>query len=214
MAFYCRGVPAVAVGVIAAFYLADYPSEAVWLPKEDRSAIVSELAAEHVSKRRLGLVKFRDAFKESRLLLLLAGYFFYIMAIVTNTLWMPTFIQRLSHLPAPTVARLVMIPAAAGVLGLLVNSWNSDKSGERKWHTVVPIVCAGFCYMLISVATNNFSVVMLLFTSYYFFATGAFASLWAIPTTFLSHTTAAAAFGLINSVGQMGGSSAPRLLDI
>ncbi len=203
--FILEGVPAVVLDVIAVFYLADRPSHAAWLSIDERSAIVSELAAEHAHKTRLGLVRFWDACKDARFLLLVAGYFFYVLAIVTNTLWMPTFMQRLSHLPPATVARLVMIPAAAGVVGLLLNSWSSDKSGERKWHTVVPIICGGFCYLLINVATRNFPTVVLLFTLYYFFATGAFASLWAIPTTFLSQTTAAAAFGLINSVGQMGG---------
>jgi len=210
--FVIEGVPAVVLGVIAAFYLADSPSEAGWLPKDERSAIVGELATEHASKFRLGLVRFWDTCKDTRLLLLLAGYFFYIMAIVTNTLWMPTFMQRLSHLPVATVSRLVMIPATAGVIGLLANSWSSDRLGERKWHTVIPIVCGGFCYALITVATRNFPAVVLLFTLYYFFATGAFASLWAIPTTFLSQTTAAAAFGLINSVGQMGGFFGPSVV--
>jgi len=37
-------------------------------------------------------------------------------------------------------------------------------------------------------------------------------SFWAIPTTFLSETTAAAAFGLINSVGQTGASFGPSIV--
>ena len=195
--FVIEGVPAVVAGAITVLYLSDRPSDGNWLTSAECSAIIADLNAEHALKNRLGLLTFWDACKDRRLLLLVAAYFFYVMAVVTNTLWMPTFMRRLSHLSPATLARLVMIPAAGGVLGLLVNSWSSDQSGERKWHTVVPIICGGFCYVLISVATNNFPAVVVLFTLYYFFATGAFASLWAIPTTFLSQTTAAAAFGLI-----------------
>jgi MFS transporter, ACS family, tartrate transporter len=115
---------------------------------------------------------------------------------------MPTFVQRFSNLPAATVARFVMIPALAGAVGLLLNSWSSDKSGERKWHTVIPIFCGGCFYLSISAVGRNFTVVLLLFVLYYLFTTAGFASLWAMPTTFLSRTTAAAAFGLINCIGQ------------
>jgi MFS transporter, ACS family, tartrate transporter len=210
--FVSEGVPAVVAGAITVFFLTERPSKATWLPEAERAAITSELAMEQVAKMRLGVVKFWDACKDARLLLLVTGYFFYIMTMVTNTLWMPTFIQRLSHLPAPTVARLMMLPAAAGIAGLLVNSWSSDKSGERKWHTVIPTLCGGFCYLCIPAFAGHIIIVVLLFTLYYCFATSAFASLWAMPTTFLSATTAAATFGLINSIGQMGGFFGPSIV--
>jgi MFS transporter, ACS family, tartrate transporter len=209
--FVIEGVPAVVLGVTTLFYLTERPAEAAWLPEAERSAIVSVLAAEQAAKRKSGLLRFWDACKDARLLLLVTGYFFYIMAVVTNTLWMPTFLQRLSHLPAAAVARLVMVPAAAGVVGLFITSWSSDRFAEHKWHTVIPIACGGLCYLLIGTGPATVPTVLLL-TLYYFFATAAFASLWAMPTTFLSEATAAAAFGLINSIGQMGGFFGPSIV--
>ncbi len=210
--FVVEGVPAVVLGVTTLFYLTDRPSEAAWLPEAERSAIVTALAAEHAAKTRLGLLRFWAACKDARLLLLVTGYFFYIMSVVTNTLWMPTFLQRLSHLPAAAVARLIMVPAAAGVAGLFINAWSSDRLAEHKWHTVIPIACGGLCYLLIGMRPATVPTVLLLFAFYYFFATAAFASLWAMPTTFLSEATAAAAFGLINSVGQMGAFFGPSIV--
>jgi len=35
-----------------------------------------------------------------------------------------------------------MLPASAGVTGLLINSWSSDRLDERKWHMVVPALCS------------------------------------------------------------------------
>jgi MFS family permease len=202
--FIIEGAPAVLAGAIALVYLTDRPREARWLSDAERSAIAGALACENSAKARGGPLRFRDACKDARLLLLVTGYFFYIMTVVTNSLWMPTFLQRLSDLPTAAVARLVMLPAAAGVAGLFLNSWSSDRSGERKWHTVIPVAFGGCCYLLIGIATGHFVLVVLLFTLYYFCATSAFPSLWAMPTTFLSETAAAAAFGLINSVGQTG----------
>ena len=210
--FIIEGFPAVLAGAITLVYLTDRPSEAKWLSDHERSAILSALARENIAKARGGCLRFWDACKDPRLLLIVMGYFFYIMAVVSNSLWMPTFLQRLSDLPTVAVARLVMLPAAAGVAGLFINSWSSDRSGEHKWHTVIPVVCAGCCYLLIGVVKEHFVIVVLLFTLYYFFATSAFPSLWAMPTTFLSETAAAAAFGLINSVGQTGAFLGPTIV--
>lgn len=210
--FIIEGVPAILAGAITVFYLTDRPSEANWLPDTERDAVTSEFATEQAANMRFGLVKLRDACKDARLVLLVTGYFFYVMTMVTSNLWMPTFMQRLSHLPAATVARIMMLPAGAAIIGLLVNSWSSDKSGERKWHTVIPTLCGGVCYLCILPSTGHFIIVVLLFTLFYCFATSAFASLWAMPTTFLSQTTAAVAFGLINSIGQMGSFFGPSIV--
>jgi sugar phosphate permease len=210
--FIVEGTPAVVAGAITLFYLTDWPSEARWLTDAERSSTMSVLAAEssaHAKHARLG---FWAACKDARLLLIVAGYFFYILAVVTNVFWMPTFLQRLSNLPVATVARFVMIPALAGALGLLLNSWSSDRSGEHKWHTVIPIFCGGCCYLGVGAVAGHFPLVVLLFTLYHLFSTAAFASLWAMPTTFLSKTTAAAAFGLINCIGQTGAFFGPSIV--
>jgi ACS family tartrate transporter-like MFS transporter len=144
--------------------------------------------------------------------LIVTGYFFYILAFVTNTFWMPTFLERLSSLPPATVARFVMLPAAAGVAGLLLNSWSADSSGEHKWHAVIPMLVGGSCYLAIGAFAGHFAAALLLFTLFYLFSTSAFPSIWAMPTMFLSETTAGAAFGLINSIGQAVGFFGPSIV--
>jgi MFS transporter, ACS family, tartrate transporter len=210
--FIVEGIPAVIVGVITFFYLTDHPSEASWLPEDERAVTITELTAERMAKTKGRRMSFWDACKDSRLLLLMTGYFFFLMSGITNTFWMPTFLQRLSNLPAPMVARLVMLPAFAGVVGLLINSWTSDRSGERKWHTVIPIFGAGCCYLLIEVSSGHLVLVLGLITLYYFFYQGVYPTFWAIPSTFLSDTTAAALFGLVASVGGVGAFIGPSIV--
>jgi MFS transporter, ACS family, tartrate transporter len=210
--FVVEGLPAVVLGAITLFYLTDYPAEAGWLPEAERAAIVSAIAGESVARAKHGSLGFGHAWRDSRLVLIATGYFFYILGLVTNTLWMPTFLQRLSNLPPATVARFVMLPAAAGVAGLLLNSWSADKSGEHKWHAVIPLLAGGCCYLAISVFAVRIAAALLLFTLFYLFTSAAFPSIWAMPTMFLSEATAAAAFGLINSIGQMGGFFGPSIV--
>lgn len=210
--FIAEGLPAVLLGVITLFYLTDYPAEAGWLPDAERAAIASALAGERAARAKHGRLGFREAGKDSRLLLLVTGYFLYILAMVTNAFWMPTFLERLSNLPPVTVTRFVMLPAAAGVAGLLLNSWSADNSGEHKWHAVIPMLAGGCCYLAIGVVAGHFAAALLLFTLFYLFCTSAFPSIWAMPTMFLSETTAAAAFGLINSIGLTGGFFGPSIV--
>jgi len=202
--FIVEGIPAIVFGGVTLIYLTDHPWEAKWLTEPERNSIVAELAAERAAKTGLRRVTFWDSCKDARLLLLLVGYFFYQMAVTSNTFWLPTFLQRLSGLPTTTVARIIMLPALAGLLGLLVNSWHSDSSGERKWHTAVPIFCAACCYSMISPASGHLVRVVLLFTLFNGFSVAAVPSLWSIPTMLLSDTTAAAVFGLITSFSQIG----------
>src|SRR2546429_1569211 len=57
---------------------------------------------------------------------------------------------RSTLFPYTTLFRsfLVLLPAIAGLFGLLINGWHSDKTGERRWHTVIPLGCVGISYLL------------------------------------------------------------------
>jgi len=106
------------------------------------------------------------------------------------------------------VALLVALPGVIGIAGMILNGWHSDKTGERRWHASIPLVCAGICYLLIGNGSNFTLAINLLvvgggiFFSYY-------PVFWSMPTMLLSETAAAACFGLINSVGHIGGFIGP-----
>jgi sugar phosphate permease len=127
-------------------------------------------------------------------------------------LWMPKMIQRLGSLSVVKSALLAGIPAIAGVPAMLFNGWHSDRTGERRWHTAVSrIVAAGALAML---AIFPVSVPMTLGLLAVALA-GIYAGnppLWAIPSSFLGPTAAAASIGLINSFGNLGGFAGPYLI--
>ena len=210
--FVVEGVPAVLIGFVTLVYLDDHPSQARWLPAAERDWIVDALAVERAAKERLRRFTFRDACTDPRMLCMLFGYFFYQIAVVTNSFWMPTFLQRISSLPMATVARVAMLPPLAGLAGLLLNSWHSDRTGERKWHAIIPAALAGLCYLLIIPAGHHLQLVVLLFAVYFFFSLAYVPSYWAMPTMLLAGTTAAAAFGLITSVSQIGSFIGPYVV--
>ena len=142
----------------------------------------------------------------------MAGYFFFQLAGVASSFWLPTFLKRLSGLPPASVSKLLMIPAIPGVIVLLANAWHSDRAGERKWHTVIPVACAGFVYLSAVPAHSRLTLAFLFFTLAISFNLASVPGIWAMPTAILSGAGGAAALGLISSVSQAGAFIGPYLV--
>jgi ACS family tartrate transporter-like MFS transporter len=107
------------------------------------------------------------------------------------------------------VTSLLIIPAVIGIVGSLLNAWHSDKTCERCWHTAVPLLAAGFMYGLAIVTSHNIpaAISALLLGSGFLYAY--YQVFWSIPTMILSESAAAASFGLITSISQIGGFAGP-----
>jgi len=210
--FLLEGIPPIVLGVVALFYLTDWPREARWLREDEREWITRELEAEKSAKKAVRDYSIWEAFRDRRVLVLIATWLLSLTAMLAATYWLPTFIKRLSHLPDTRVALLVALPGICGIVGMVVNGWHSDKSGERRWHGVVPLVGAGICFLLLVRASGHFGIAMALFSVgcalFYSFQP----VMWAIPTMILCESAAAASFGLINSLGQIGGLAGPYVV--
>ena len=210
--FLLEGVPAIVLGIVTLFYLTDWPREATWLAAEEREWITHELELEKQAKMETAHYTIWKAFRDRRVLLLLFPYLLANTSNASVVFWLPTFIKRLSGLPSSKVAFLVLLPAIAGLFGLLINGWHSDKTGERRWHTVIPLVCVGASYLLLIPASTHFPLAMSLFAMGGGFVFAYYPAFWSMPTMILSESAAAATFGLINSVGHAGGFFGPYII--
>jgi MFS transporter, ACS family, tartrate transporter len=110
------------------------------------------------------------------------------------------------------VTSLLLIPALVGIAGILFNGWHSDKKAERRWHTAIPLLTAGLMYgvLILSRHSVSLAVVSLLLGSGIYSAF--YPTFWSMPTMILSESAAAATFGLINSIGQLGGFAGPYVI--
>src|SRR6266496_1204369 len=212
--FILEGVPAVILGVVTLFHLTDRPSQARWLPDDERDWLVSELQAELQAKKRIRDHTILEAFCDRRVLLLLAAWFLAVTGFLGSVYFIPVFVKRLSGFSDLTVTSLLILPALMGIAGMLINGWHSDKTAERRWHTAIPVIIAGLMYSLSIAFRHDFflAILFLLLGSgaYYAFQP----AFWAIPTTLLSESAAAATYGLINSVGQLGGFVGPYVIGV
>jgi MFS transporter, ACS family, tartrate transporter len=205
-----EGLPAVVFGVITLFYLTDRPEVAKWLPDNERDWLTNELKRE-VSTRTSHVSAWR-ALCHPGVLLLAAISFLGLTPNYGLSLWLPQMVQRLSVFGVSKVSLIVAIPYLASVPLMLLVGRSSDRTGERRWHTAVPRIASGValtvCYFTlgniwISVFTLSIAII-----GFYCAHPG----FWPLPNVLLSSTAAAAAIGLINSFGNLGGFVGPYLI--
>jgi predicted MFS family arabinose efflux permease len=136
---------------------------------------------------------------------LILAYFLALTGALGTIYWIPTFVKRLSGSSNQTVTSLLLIPALMGIGGMLINGWHSDRMAERHWHSAIPLIAAGVMFGLLTAFRHEvpLAIACLLLGSGFLYAY--YPAFWAIPTMMLSEAAAAATFGLINSIGQLGG---------
>jgi ACS family tartrate transporter-like MFS transporter len=210
--FILEGIPAIILGIVTIFYLTDWPSQARWLPEDERGWLVDKLQAKLNAKKKIREYTVLQAFCDSRVLLLIACWFLVLSGSLENVYWLPTFVKRLSGFSDRAVTMLLIIPALIGIAGMLINGWHSDKSGERRWHAAIPLLIAGSMYASLIATRHNIGVAILFLLLGSGFLVTLYPILVSIPTLILSESAAAASLALINSIGQLGGLAGPYMI--
>jgi ACS family tartrate transporter-like MFS transporter len=207
--FIIEGAPAIIFGIITIFYLTDRPHQANWLADDERKWITDALDEEHQAKHAVRSFSIREAFKHREVILLTAAYFFIVTAIYGFNFWLPTIVKKLSGTSNLVVTLISALPYCVALVAILFVGWSSDRTRERRWHTSVCMMVAGVG-LLLSLAARDHTVFAV--SAFCLAAAGMYGYLpgfWALPTSFLTGTAAAASIGLINSVGNLGGFAGP-----
>ena len=206
--FFLEGAPAVLLGIVAFFYLTDWPQQAGWLRPEQRHAIQAQLERERAFKLQASSIA--EALRSRTVVLLATVTFLNYFAFYTFIFWLPTLLKRQWALTDMRVGLLAAIPYMAFFIAMQVNGWHSDKTGERRWHAAVPslVAAAGFLGLIVHPGDLRLSLVFFTMAS----VGNAYLSAgWAIPTEVLGRSAAAAAVGAINAIASTAGFAGPIL---
>jgi len=209
--FILEGIPAIILGFITIFYLTDRPHQAKWMPEDERNWLTKELERERQEKKKARPLSVWQAFGQREVVFLLSIYFLAVNAYYGFTFWLPSILKE-SGVSNLTVTLISIIPFSLGLIAMLLVGWNSDKTGERRLHTALPIfvACLGFVFAIAS--GHSLALIVASFCVVSIGAHSYLPSFWAMPTAFLTESAAAAAIGLINSVGNLGGFVGPFAL--
>ena len=101
--FILEGIPAVVFGIITFFYLTDRPSQAKWLPQEERDWINQELDRELAERKATRSYTIAEALRQRDVMLLTLIYFLANTGFYGFTIWFPTILKRASGLTTSAV---------------------------------------------------------------------------------------------------------------
>lgn len=214
--FILEGIPSVIFGVVTLFYLTDWPSEAKWLPEDEKRWIMGELERERgemlvAGKDPLweGIVK---GLKNPKTLLLSAIYIFIVTGYYGLNSFLPSITAKMKGTSVVTQTIITSLPYVFGLAAMLINSAHSDRTGERRWHTALPMLLGGIGLGLAVLSGDALALVV---TFFCLAGIGLHAYLpvfWTWPSKFMAASVAATAIGLINSFGNLGGYFGPRVV--
>lgn len=214
--FILEGIPSVLLGLVTLFYLTDWPHEAKWLPEDEKQWIMGELEKEKRAKNADAEDHLWTAVKQGlghpKVLLLAAIYFFVVSGYYGLTFFLPSITALMEGTSIVTQTIVTMLPYIFGFFAMLWVAASSDRTGERRWHTAVPILLGSVGMLLSILSGDNIALAV---TFFCLAGIGVHAYLpvfWTWPTAYLTTSAAAAAVGLINSVGNLGGFFGPYIV--
>lgn len=208
--FVIEGLLAVLVGIVFYFAMTDEPSNARWLTEAQRNWLVGVLESEKAAKesvRRYGVL---ETLRNPKVLALSACIFCNITALFGLTLWMPQIIGGFGVESMTVSGLLTAVPYLCAGIAMVLNSWHSDLTGDRRWHILLPAL-AGAAGLVLAVAAPSPFVGMV---GMCIAASGILSSnilFWGIPSMFLTGAAAAAGIAMVNSFGNLGGFVGPYL---
>jgi ACS family tartrate transporter-like MFS transporter len=206
------GIPAVLMGVVVLFFLTDRPWQARWLSPDERAALVAELEREKATgfpKRRMTVA---EALSHPKVLLLALVYFLSVTGSYGVEFFLPSILERWYALRYDTLTTLILLPPLLAVAGQLFVGWSSDRTKERRLHTVVPMAAASLGLLVAAQSRGHIALTVACFMVAFAGFKAYLPAFWAMPSLFLTEAAAAGSIGLVNSVGNLGGFLGPWVL--
>jgi D-galactonate transporter len=207
--FIVEAIPAIVLGVVILLFLDNRVGEAKWLSESERDAVSSEIHQEAVSKTHMSI---RSVFTSPRVWLFGAIFFGMEVASYAIGFWQPTIIRQTGVKDAFQIGVLTTVPYTSALICMMFVGRHSDRTGERRWHVIVPNIVAAAGFILCTQAGSNTLIAMFgLVLGVAGVITG-LAMFWSLPTSILGGNAAAAGIALINCTGNLGGFFSPAII--
>lgn len=206
--FLLEGLPSLLVGLWVYFYLDSSISEAKWLSADEKALLIKNIESEDRHKHEVRII---DAFKSGKVYVLCGMYFTLMIGLYGITFWLPTIVKAFGVQGYLRVGLITAIPYVVAVIGMMLLSWNSDRTGERRIHYALNVTAGGIGLILSGVYAANPALATIFLSIGTLGVIGSMPLFWPIPSAFLAGTAAAAGIGIVNSVGNLGGYVGPNI---
>lgn len=209
--FLIEGLPSVALGIIAYFYLDPGPALARWLSRDEKECLAAEIARE--APQITGKGSIWAEMRSAPVLLLCLAYFGLVTSLNTMATWTPQIVSE----AVTTRDNYVLLGLLSALPGLIAAAamplWSarSDRRGERLFHYIAPAALTALGWvMVIMLPELSFRMLGLVFAT-----AGAFTAMaifWTVPATVLSQAGRPAGIALVSSAGILASAVSPSVI--
>ena len=188
-------------------FIYDRPKDAKWISPEEREHLETTLAREAALVEPAKPAPIWHAFLQPVIFVMMGIYFLQNCAAYgCNTFLTEGLKSKGQNFTGLQTGLLFAVPYLVTAVIMVINSWHSDKTQERRGHVAIVYVMSGFSLIAsVLVAKHSF---WLSYAFLCFAIPGPFASLapfWAIPGETLPRRVMGAVMGIVNAVGNLGG---------
>jgi sugar phosphate permease len=207
--FLAEGLPCVALGAVALWFLDDTPRDARWLRDEDKVLLAVDLSS---ASRGSQHSAFGVALKDPRIYAMAFSYFCLICGLYTVSFWLPSMLKAAGVLNTVALGWFAALPYAVTVVAVPLFAARSDRRRERRLHSAIPAVIGALGLLVAAQLDHHLAGTLLFMTIATVGIYTAYVVFWSIPTAYLTGTAAAGGIALINSIGLLGGFISPSLI--
>ncbi|MBO9580822.1 MAG: MFS transporter [Sphingobium sp.] len=198
--FLIEGLPATILGFVCLWWLTDKPDDAHWLSEAERGWLVNAVQAGNVRKGDQGASKWALLRTPQFWALTLACCGASASGSVVGV-WQPQFLKSFGLSDFQT-GLVNAVPYGVATLAMVAWGYSSDRKGERRWHTAIPLLLIALSASLISFSGSLVQVVVLLTGS----LVGAYCfkgPFWSLVSGWLNPREAAVGIAAINATSNL-----------
>jgi sugar phosphate permease len=201
--FILEGLPAMLWAFCWLYLVEDHPEKAIWMSSHESAALKTALASE-----QQGIPPVRNFFDACRLPVVWALcllYALWSLGVYGFVLWLPSILSHTSGVDIVRIGWLSAIPYFLAIVAMMVASWFSDSSGNRRL-AVWPFLLLGsisfyFCWLY---GPNDFWLTFTLLCLAGLSMYAPYGPFFALITETLPSNVAGSSIALINSFGALG----------
>jgi sugar phosphate permease len=210
--FIIEALPALLASGFVLWFLDDGPADADWLPEDEKVWLAERLESEEQVRLTHERHTIGEVFKDRRVLAFGLLYFCMVVNVYGISFWVSEIVDNVKGLSEVGAGFVTAIPYTVAIVGLVVISRHSDRTGERKLHVAIPLAIGAVAFTISTMVSPVAAIAALAVGL--FFLLGAHPVFWSMPAALLSGSAAAAGIALINSIGNLGGFVGPYLVGL
>ena len=208
--FIVEGVfPFVIAAPIWWWLVADRPSQASWVSRDEREYIETSLARENAGAPRSA--GYREVLRSSVVWRLVLVYFFIQVGFYGLNLWLPHLVKDTIGGSYLIVGAITAIPYLFAIVGLWLNARSADRTGRYSIHVAASLAIGAVALVLAVVSGSIVALSVFLISVAMAGALAYDGPFWASSSRAVPVALAGGAMGLINALGNLGGFAGPYI---